>query len=68
MADGSVTQAHSWAKFVKQCGPYSDHIDTGAFTGLHQEIVLGRPWLVQTNPNIDCWEKMVTGSAVRIRS
>ena len=53
MADGSEVQAGGWVKFTLQCGLYTAPIIARVFPGLHKELILGMPWLVQANPDID---------------
>ena len=53
LADGSVVQAQGYAQFVLRCGDFKYPIIARVFPNLQQELILGMPWLIQENPNID---------------
>ena len=53
LADGSVVQAKGYAQFMLRCGDFKCPIIARVFPNLQQELILGMPWLIQENPNID---------------
>ena len=53
LVDGSVVQAKGYAQFTLQCGDFKCPIIARVFPNLQQELILGMPWLIQENPNID---------------
>ncbi len=59
MADGTEVQAGGWVEINLQCGSYSARILARVFPGLHKELILGMPWLVQANPDIDWRDRRI---------
>ena len=53
LANGSVVQAQGYAQFMLRCGDFKCPIIARIFPNLQQELILGMPWLIQENPNID---------------
>ena len=53
LADGSEVHAQGYVQFVLHCGNYKTQILARVFSNLHEELILGIPWLVQENPTID---------------
>ena len=53
MADGSEVHAQCYIQFVLHCGDYKTKVLARVFPNLHEELILGIPWLVQENPTID---------------
>ena len=49
----SVVQAQGYAQFVLRCGDFKCPIIARVFPNLQHELILGMPWLIQENPNID---------------
>ena len=42
-----------YVQFVLHCGNYKTKVLARVFPNLHEELILGIPWLVQENPTID---------------
>ena len=53
LANGSVVKTQGYAAFVLRCGDFKCPIISRVFPNLQQELILGMPWLIQENPNID---------------
>ena len=53
LVDGSEVCAQGYAQFVLHCGDYKTKIRAWVFPNLHEELILGIPWLVQENPTFD---------------
>ena len=53
LADGSEVHAQGYVQFVLHCGNYKTKVFAWVFPNLHEELILGIPWLVQGNPTID---------------
>ena len=53
LADGSIVQAQGYAQYMLRCGDFKCPIIARVFPNLQQELILGMPWLIQENPNID---------------
>ena len=53
LADGSEVHAQGYDQCVLHCGDYKTKVLTRVFPNLHEELILGIPWLVQENPTID---------------
>jgi hypothetical protein len=53
LADGSKLKTEGRVQFVLRCGGYTGRILARVFPNLHKEMILGIPWLRQTNPRID---------------
>ena len=53
LADGSEMHAQGYVQFVLHCGNYKTKVLARVFPNLHEELILGIPWLVQKNPMID---------------
>ena len=53
LADGSEVHAQGYIQFVLHCGNYKAKVLARVFPNLHQELILGIPWLAQENPTID---------------
>ena len=53
LADGSEVHAQGYVQFVLHCGNYKTRIFPQVFPNLHEELILGIPWLVKENPIIN---------------
>ena len=53
LADGSEVHAQGYVQFILHCGNCKTQILARVFPYLHEELILGIPWLVQENPTID---------------
>ena len=53
LADGSEVHPQGFVQFVLHCGDYKTKVLARVFPNLHQELILGIPWLAQENPTID---------------
>lgn len=56
LADGSLVKARGRVQFQLHCGRFKQMVSARIFPNLHKEIILGMPWLQETNPAID-WAK-----------
>ena len=52
LEDGSEVHAQDYVQFVLHCGNYKTKVLARVFPNLHEELILGNPWLVQENPII----------------
>ena len=50
LADGSKMQAHGYASFLLRCDQYNSEVIARVFPNMHQQLILGIPWLKQENP------------------
>ena len=50
-----------YVQFVLHCGNYRTKVLARAFSNLHEELILGIPWLVQENATID-WASGLSGN------
>ena len=66
LADGSVMQAQCYAQFVLQCGDFKCPIIARVFPNLQQELILGMPWYIQENRNIDWAARTVSVTRCRV--
>ena len=46
LADGLVMQVQGYAQFVMRCGDFKCPIIARVFLNLHEELILGMPWLI----------------------
>ena len=53
LADGSKVQAQGYVSFRLWCGQYNSEVIARVFPNMHQQLILGIPWLKQENPPID---------------
>ena len=53
LEDGREVHAQGYVQFVLHCGNYKTEILARIFKNVHEELILGIPWLVQENPTID---------------
>ena len=53
LADGSEAHAQGYSQFVLHCGNYKTKILAQVFSNLHDELIVGTPWLVKENTTID---------------
>ena len=60
LADGSEVHAQGYVQFVLHCGNYKTKVLAQVFPNLHEELILGIPWLVQENPTIDWATRRMT--------
>ena len=52
LADGFEVHAQGYIQFVLHCGNYKPKVLTRVFRNLHEELILGIPWLVEENPTM----------------
>ena len=53
LADGSKVQARGYVSFRLRCGQFISQVIARVFPNMHQQLILGIPWLKQENPRID---------------
>ena len=53
VANGTIVLTTGCAQFVMNCGAYKSKIVVRVFPNLHEECILGMPWLEYENPIID---------------
>ena len=53
LADGSEVHAQGYIQFALHCGTYKTKVLARVFPNLHEELILGIPWLFEKNPTID---------------
>ena len=53
LADGSKIQVQGYVSFRLRCGQYNSEVFFRVFPNMHQQLILGIPWLKQENPRID---------------
>ena len=53
LADGSKVQAQEYVSFRLRCGQYNSEVIARVFPNMHQQLILGIPWLKQEHPRID---------------
>ena len=53
LADGSKVQAQGYVSFRLRCGQFISQVIARVFPNMHQQLILGIPWLKQENPRID---------------
>ena len=53
LPDKSIIWAGGWVYFLLTCGEYVRRISARIFPSLHKELILGMPWLVMEDPDIN---------------
>ena len=53
LAGGEEVHAQGYVQFVLHCGNCKTRILAWVLSNLHEELILGIPWLVKENPTID---------------
>ena len=53
LADGSKVQAKGYVSFRLQCSQFNSEVIARVFPNMHQQLILGIPWLKQENPCIN---------------
>ena len=60
LADGSEVHVQGYVQLILHCGNYKTRILTLVFPNLHDELILGIPWLGEENSTFDWADGRVT--------